>query len=307
MKKEFNGVNVRTWVFIFVSLSIFLLFTYYLFYLFPKKVQFDSLIRADRVLQQRRSLLTENISLMTQYSGLDPTLPTFPADRENIKTGIADSVGKISDEFSSETDIRQHFFLSGEVKDHLVKINESNGKYSEKVSEILKTQKNLGEELERFNKSAGKIYGYDPQTEFSQYVFPESREDVLEAVAVISAGIKKVGEQTMMLGIDNAEYNAFDTQLQVVLGSLERLGNLVEGYAEINEIERQIKEFADGYRDLKMDTFALELRIFKSDEALSMFAGERDVIAGYAGLISETSKLRLDVAGKGERYKDIRI
>ena len=56
-----------------------------------------------------------------------------------------------------------------------------------------------------------------------------------------------------------------------------------------------------------MDTFALELRIFKSDEALSMFAGERDVIAGYADLVSETSKLRLDVAGKGERYKDIRI
>jgi len=300
MKKEFNGVNVRTRILIFVGLSIFLLFTYYLFYLLPKKVQFDSLIRADGVLQLRRSLLTENISLMTQYSGLDPTLPTFPGDRENIKTGIANSVGKISDEFSSDTDIRQYFFLSGEVKDHLVRINESNSKYSEKVSEILKTQKNLGEELERIDKSAGKIYGYDPDTEFSLYTFPESREDVFEAVAVIGAGIKKVGEQTMMLGMENAEYKEFDTQLQVVLGSLERLGNLVEGDAEINEIERQIKEFADGYRDLKMDTFALELRIFKSDEVLSMFAGERDVIAGYAGLISETSKLRLDVVGKRE-------
>ena len=229
MKKEFNGVNVRTWVFIFVGLSIFLLFTYYLFYLLPKKVQFDSLIRADRVLQLRRSLLTENISLMTQYSGLDPTLPTFPADRENIKTGIADSVGKISDEFSSDPDIRQHFFLSGEVKDHLVRINESNGKYSEKVSEILKIQKNLREELERIDKSAGKIYGYDPDTEFSLYTFPESREDVFEAVAVIGAGIKKVGEQTMMLDMEYAEYKEFDTQLQVVLESLERLGNLVEG------------------------------------------------------------------------------
>ena len=288
--------------FLIVSLAIFsaLMLFYYLFYLLPKKVQFDSLIRADRVLQLRRSLLTENISLMTQYSGLDPTLPTFPADRENIKTGIADSVGKISDEFSSETDIRQHFFLSGEVKDHLVRINESNGKYSEKVSEILKIQKNLREELERIDKSAGKIYGYDPDTEFSLYTFPESREDVFEAVAVIGAGIKKVGEQTMMLDMEYAEYKEFDTQLQVVLESLERLGNLVEGDAEINEIEKQIKEFADGYRDLKMDTFALELRIFKSDEVLSMFAGERDVIAGYTGLISETSKLRLDVAGKRE-------
>lgn len=286
--------------FLIVPLVIFstLMLSYYLFFLLPKRTQILSLNHAEEVLQERKLLLTENRNLITQYLGLDPTVPTFPGDRENLMAKYSDSINKMTGIFSSGEGIKTLFFSSPEIKTHLRKCDEKNIQLSERITGMLQIQRYLEEEYKRIGNSAGKIYGYDPKTEFSLYTFPESREDVLEAVAVIGAGIGKVGQDVGGLGLESTEYKTFEEQLQVVLTELEQIGVFVKENAENKMILSQIEKFADSYRELKIDAFNLERKVFRSDEMLSVLADESNIINQYSELISETSNIRRKLAGR---------
>jgi hypothetical protein len=277
---------------LFTSAFLVLLIAFYIFSIMPRQVYVSQFNTFERDILTKKSVLSENRTLTDQYIGLDPTLATFESDKTKILEKLVNSNDKLSKTFVESGPIKPPFFANNKLKEFIRNISGSEIRLAEDVKSFIGIQDSVLNKLTNINELIGKIYGYDPATEFSLYSFPDSNEDVNEAVAVISAGIKNLRDQSKNLNSQTMVYKEFDSQIAIVLADLEIIGNLVKTNAENDVIQASVNDFNRSYRKLKFDTFAIELEVFKSDEVLKMLADEANVIDGYNALLEQIADFK---------------